>query len=128
MAVDWGEGFCLDPAAWCPISAVKYRAGHDPSGRNIPRLISIVPTTVAFVRKITAQNREKMKWSAIAGTDGRWSCQRNGSVHIVDTTDVGRARVIRVENVQRRNALGWGKHQASSHEMEMTSMERMVSR
>jgi hypothetical protein len=88
----------------------------------------IIPGTIAFARKIAAENREKMMPQAVLGIDGSWNRRRHGSAHLLDMVDAGSGRVVDFENSQKANTSGRGNYRGSSNGMEVEELKRMVKR
>jgi hypothetical protein len=88
---------------------------------------SIILEIIAFVRKIAAENREKMKQSIVIGIDGTGTI-KNGPTHIFDTADVESRRVIDFEIIQKPNTPGRGNYQRGNNGMEVEVMTQMAKR
>jgi hypothetical protein len=76
--------------------------------------ILIVPGIIASAREIAAETREKMNRRPSVGIDGSWDNRKNGSVHVLDMTDVESQRVVDFETVQTKTASGRGNYDERS--------------
>jgi hypothetical protein len=88
----------------------------------------IVRRIADFTRKITEENREKIKLQAVLGIDSNWNHRRTGPAHILEIVDFGNGWDADFEIVRMANTSGRDNHQGSTNEMGVEALKWVVKR
>jgi hypothetical protein len=85
--------------------------------------------SVPFIRKITAENHEKMKQPTVVGVDRSSNSQRNESAWILDIVNRHSRKIMRFGIAQKENASERGNYQGTnngsgSNQVDREGMER----
>jgi hypothetical protein len=83
------------------VTFIKYPADpFSPTAVDVAHIL-IAPPFLAFPWNIPAQNPAKIKPQAVGGSDRGWNHRRNGAADVLDMVDVGSAKAVNFEILQK---------------------------